>query len=59
SDLLIINEIDLAPYVGADLAVMDRDSKKMRKDRPFLFANVKAGKSVEDVRNFIVKAGGL
>ena len=59
SDLLIINKIDLAPYVGADLAVMDRDSKKMRKDRPFLFANVKAGKSVEDVRNFIVKAGGL
>ena len=59
SDLLVINKIDLAPYVGADLGVMDRDSKKMRKDRPFLFANVKAGKSVEDVRNFIVKAGGL
>lgn len=59
SDLLVINKIDLAPYVGADLGVMDRDSKKMRKDRPYLFANIKAGKSVEDIRNFIVKAGGL
>lgn len=59
SDLLVINKIDLAPYVGADLGVMDRDSKKMRKDRPFLFANIKAGKSVTEIRNFIVEAGGL
>lgn len=59
SDLLVINKIDLAPYVGADLGVMDRDSKKMRKDRPFLFANIKAGKSVPEIRDFIVKAGGL
>ena len=59
SDLLVINKIDLAPYVGADLGVMDRDSKKIRKDRPFLFANIKAGKSVQEIRNFIVKAGGL
>ncbi|MGL1921874.1 MAG: urease accessory protein UreG [Hyphomicrobiales bacterium] len=59
SDLLVINKIDLAPLVGADLGVMDRDSKLMRKERPFLFANVKAGKSVQEVRNFIVEAGGL
>lgn len=59
SDLLVINKIDLAPFVGADLGVMDRDSKKMRKDRPFLFANVKAGQSVAEVRDFIVQAGGL
>lgn len=59
SDLLVINKIDLAPLVGADLDVMDRDSKKMRGERPFLFANVKGGVGVEDVAKFIEETGGL
>ena len=59
SDLLIINKIDLAPYVGASLEVMDRDSKKMRGERPFLFTNVKAGKGVDKVVAFVKKLGGL
>ena len=46
SDLLVINKIDLAPFVGASLDVMDRDSKKMRGERPFVFANIRAGKGV-------------
>ena len=49
SDLLIINKIDLAPHVGADLGVMERDSKKMRGERPFLFTNLKTGAGVPDV----------
>ena len=59
SDLLVINKIDLAPYVGADLDVMDRDSRKMRGDRPFIFTNIKEGKGVADVRQFIESTGGL
>jgi urease accessory protein len=59
SDLLVINKIDLAPYVGASLAVMDRDSKLMRKGRPYLFTNVRAGEGVAAVEDFIVKRGGL
>tara|TARA_R110000787_G_scaffold175012_5_gene287574 strand:- start:2437 stop:3075 length:639 start_codon:yes stop_codon:yes gene_type:complete len=59
SDLLVINKIDLAPLVGADLSVMDRDSKKMRGDRPFVFTNIKAGKGVEEIAAFIRKTGGL
>jgi urease accessory protein len=59
SDLLVINKTDLAPLVGADLDVMDRDSKKMRGDRPFVFARVKHGDGVEAIINFIVEAGGL
>lgn len=59
SDLLVINKIDLAPLVGASLDVMDRDSKKMRGERPFIFANVKAGKGVAEVRAFIEERGGL
>ena len=59
SDLLVINKIDLAPYVGASLDVMDRDARKMRGDRPFVFANVRAGKGVEDIARFIEKQGGL
>jgi urease accessory protein len=46
SDLLVINKIDLAPHVGADLAVMDRDAKRMRGERPFLFTNLKTGEGV-------------
>ncbi len=59
SDLLVINKIDLAPLVGADLGVMDRDAKKMRGDRPFIFTNVKAGIGVEQVIETIQEKGGL
>lgn len=53
SDLLVINKIEVAPYVGASLEVMDRDSKKMRGDKPFIFADVKSGKGVDEVINWI------
>src|SRR5271169_6255459 len=59
SDLLVINKVDLAPYVGASLEVMDRDSRRMRGERPFVFANVRAGKGVADIAAFIEKQGGL
>lgn len=59
SDLLVINKIDLAPYVGASLEVMDRDARKMRGDRPFVFTNVRAGEGVDVVVDFIIRAGGL
>ena len=49
SDLLVINKTDLAPYVGADLGVMDRDSKKMRKEKPYVFINCKTGEGVDRV----------
>jgi urease accessory protein len=59
SDLLVINKIDLAPLVGADLGVMERDAKRMRGERPFVFTNIKAGDGVEVVERFVVRAGGL
>ena len=59
SDLLIINKIDLAPLVGASLEVMDRDARKMRGERPFIFTNLKANKGVAEIARFIAKAGGL
>ncbi len=59
SDLLVINKIDLAPHVGASLEVMDRDSRRMRGDRPFVFTNIRAGHGVEEVARFIEKSGGL
>lgn len=59
SDLLVINKIDLAPYVGADLSVMDRDSRKMRGQRPFVFTNIRAGEGVEDIARFIIEHGAL
>jgi len=59
SDLLVINKIDLAPLVGASLEVMDRDSKKMRGERPFLFTNIKEGQGVAEVARFICERGGL
>ncbi|GAA0784913.1 urease accessory protein UreG [Roseibium denhamense] len=59
SDLLVINKTDLAPYVGADLDVMDRDARKMRKDKPFVFANLKAGEGAESVVDFVISKGGL
>lgn len=59
SDLLIINKTDLAPLVGADLGVMDRDAKRMRGERPFFFTNLKAGDGVARIAEFIVDLGGL
>ncbi len=59
SDMLVINKIDLAPYVGVDLTVMDRDAKKMRNDRPFVFSNLKTEEGVEQIRAFITDFGGL
>lgn len=55
SDLLVINKIDLAPYVGADLSVMERDSKKMRGDRPFLFTNIRGNEGIDAVIAWIKK----
>jgi len=59
SHLLIINKIDLAPLVGADLAVMDHDARKMRGERPFLFTNLKENRGVAEIADFIVRTGGL
>lgn len=59
SDLLVINKIDLAPHVGADLTVMDRDSRRMRGERPFVFTNIRAGEGVEAIARFIMERGGL
>ena len=59
SDLLIINKTDLAPMVGASLEVMDRDSKKMRGDKPFVFTNLKQSEGVADIIRFIVEEGML
>lgn len=53
SDLLVINKIDLAPYVGASLEVMEKDSKKMRGDRPFVFTNIRAVEGVDKIVNWI------
>jgi urease accessory protein len=59
SDLLIINKIDLAPYVGASLEVMERDARQMRGDKPFLFSNLKTGQGLADVVGFIQTQGML
>ncbi len=59
SDLLVINKIDLAPYVGASLEVMERDAKKMRGERPFVFSNLKTGSGLKDITAFIVEKGML
>jgi urease accessory protein len=59
SDLLVINKIDLAPMVGASLEVMERDSKKMRGERPFVFTNLKTGHGLERVIAFIESQGML
>jgi urease accessory protein len=59
SDLLVINKIDLAPLVGADLAVMDRDARRMRGRRPFLFTNLKENQGVDAIAAFILEAGGI
>jgi urease accessory protein len=59
SDLLVINKIDLAPYVGASLEVMERDAKRMRGTRPFVLTNIRAGQGVAEVVRFIEEKGGL
>ncbi len=59
SDLLVINKIDVAPIVGASLDVMERDAKKMRGDRPFVFSNMKTGQGIQEVLAFIIDRGML
>jgi urease accessory protein len=59
SDLLVINKIDLAPFVGADLAIMESDTKRMRGDRPYVFSNMRTGVGLETIAAFIEKSGGL
>ena len=59
SDLLVINKIDLAPLVGASLEVMERDARRMRGARPFLFAELKSGTGVAEIADFIARSGGL
>ena len=59
SDLLVINKIDLAPLVGANLHVMETDARRMRNTRPFLFSNLKSGAGVDQITSFIIEKGGL
>ena len=59
SDLLVINKIDLAPLVGASLEVMERDARKMRGERPFLFSNLKSGIGVDEIARLMIDLGGL
>ena len=59
SDLLVINKIDLAPHVGASLDVMERDAKRMRGARPFVFSNLRTGQGVDAIVRFIEQKGGL
>jgi urease accessory protein len=59
SDLLVINKVDLAPHVGASLANMERETRRMRSDRPFVFANLRAGNGVDEIARFIEESGGL
>ena len=59
SDLLVINKIDLAPMVGASLEVMERDTIMMRRTKPFIFANMKTGKGIDEILSFIIEQGML
>jgi urease accessory protein len=59
SDLLVINKTDLAPHVGASLEVMDRDARKMRGERPFVFTSIRGGEGVEAVADFVIQQGML
>jgi len=59
SDLLVINKIDLAPLVGANLQVMESDARRMRTTRPFIFSNLKSGQGVDEIAGFILQKGGL
>jgi urease accessory protein len=55
----VINKIDLAPHVGASLEVMERDAKRMRGTRPFVFTNLRAGEGVDEIARFVEDKGGL
>ncbi|MGE0768484.1 MAG: urease accessory protein UreG [Hyphomicrobiaceae bacterium] len=59
SDLLVINKTDLAPHVGADLGIMERDARRMRGDRPFVMTSIRGGTGVDDIAAFIERQGGL
>ena len=59
SDLLVINKIDLAPYVGADLTIMEEDTKRMRGQRPYVFSNIRGGVGIDAIAQFIERGGGL
>tara|TARA_Y100001936_G_scaffold184682_1_gene182308 strand:- start:175 stop:789 length:615 start_codon:yes stop_codon:yes gene_type:complete len=59
SDLLVINKIDLAPHVGASLDIMERDARKMRGEKPFLFTDLKKSAGIEEIESFIIKQGLL
>ena len=59
SDLLVINKVDLAPFVGADLGIMDRDAKKMRGEKPFYFSNLKQNEGLLEIIDFVIDKGGL
>jgi urease accessory protein len=59
SDLLVINKIDLAPYVGASLEIMESDTNRMRPEKPWVFANLKEGRGVDEVVDFIIREGML
>ena len=59
SDLLVINKIDLAPHVGASLDIMEKDARKMRGDKPFVFSNLKNGIGIEEIENFVINQGLL
>jgi urease accessory protein len=59
SDLLVINKTDLAPHVGADLSIMESDTKRMRGEKPYVFTNIRAGSGVDEIARFIERMGGL
>jgi urease accessory protein len=59
SDLLVINKIDLATLVGANLEVMETDARRMRAQRPFVFSNLKSGEAVDQIASFVIVSGGL
>ncbi len=58
SDLLVINKTDLAPHVGADLSIMERDASACAREKPFVFAEARHGKGIDDIAAFIERAGG-
>ncbi len=59
SDLLVINKIDLAPLVGANLEIMDADARRMRVKKPFIFTNLKSGEGADQIASFVIEKGGL
>ncbi len=59
SDLLVINKTDLAPHVGADLSIMESDTKRMRGEKPYVFTNIRVGSGVDEIARFIERMGGL